>query len=146
MGDSMEPIGLQARALFNGSNGLLGSGVASAFVTWLKSLIDDKFESRRAFIRAAEGQKREEVGQGYLGQVLRDKNPKPPPLERIEAWANALGLKDADLQRFIDLAAIAHLPEEVQPRFVRLLDDVKDLRTLAEQNATRIAKLQKRGR
>ena len=86
----------------------------------LKSLIPPGnttiFKSRREFIRAA-GTDNEDSDQGYLGKVLT--GTKPPPIDRLSAWADALDLRDADRQRFFDLAAIAHKkisePEHIIP-------------------------------
>jgi transcriptional regulator with XRE-family HTH domain len=98
----------------------------SAFVQLLKTMIPpvntERFASRRAFIRAV-GTDSEDGDQGYLTKVL--KGTKPPPLARLDAWADALDIPDVERQRFKDLAAIAHLPLEVQSRFVGLLQRLK---------------------
>ena len=43
------------------------------------------------------------------------------------AWADALDLVGRERQRFLDLAAIAHLPEDVQPRFIKILDRLESI-------------------
>lgn len=91
----------------------------TTFAELLTQLIDRKFESRRAFIRAAEPRAAEHSAQAYLSQVIAGK--KPPPIDRIDGWADALELKDKERDRFIDLACIAHLPIEVQPHFEKIL-------------------------
>jgi hypothetical protein len=91
----------------------------TTFAALLTKLVDAKFDSRRAFIRAAESRAAEHSAQAYLSQVVAGK--KPPPIERIDAWADALELKAKDRERFIDLACIAHLPLAVQPHFEKIL-------------------------
>lgn len=86
----------------------------------LRKLIDSgRFKSRRDFARVAEGDEAEESAHRYLTKVLND--GRPPMFERVEAWADALELYGDERQQFLDLAAIAHLPTSVQPRFVALL-------------------------
>ena len=46
------------------------------------------------------------------------KRKATPPMDRIEGWAEALGLTGDDRTVFLDLAALAHLPSEVQVRFI----------------------------
>lgn len=87
----------------------------------MQVLLAERFpKGQREFIRQAEPGRAIDSAQGYLSKVLA--GTKPPPMDRIEAWATALGLTGADRERFIDLAAIAHLPAEVQPRFVDMLN------------------------
>lgn len=91
----------------------------STFAGILAKRIDAMFDSRRAFIRAAEPKANENAAQSYLSQVIAGK--KPPPIDRIDAWADALELKDKERDHFIDLACLAHLPIEVQPHFEKIL-------------------------
>lgn len=84
----------------------------------LERLINARFTSKRAFIRAV-SKVGENVGQAYLAKILTGLHP--PIIERAEAWADTLELAGDERQRFMDLAAISHLPVEVQPRFVTLL-------------------------
>lgn len=39
----------------------------------------------------------------------------PPPLERLETWADLLGLIGRERQRFRDLAYWAHVPSDIRP-------------------------------
>lgn len=101
----------------------------SAFVQMLKALIPpvntERFDSRRAFIRAV-GTDDEHGDQGYLTKVLR--GTRPPPLSRIEAWANALDLNGEKRQEFLDLAYIANISRdypEAQGRLVSVLRQLK---------------------
>lgn len=96
----------------------------SAFSDLASLLIYRKFSSLRAFIRMAESGL-VDSGAGYLSKVLRDE--APVPLQRVEAWADALGLTEEDRERFIIYASITHLPEMVQPRFVKLYDSYEKL-------------------
>jgi hypothetical protein len=85
------------------------------FSELLKRLIKAKFKSQRAFIRAAEPLANEDSAQGYVSRVLS--GTKPPPLNRIGAWADALGLSGEARQQFLDLAledVLHRTPEEVQ--------------------------------
>ncbi|HYE06501.1 MAG TPA: helix-turn-helix transcriptional regulator [Planctomycetota bacterium] len=58
---------------------------------------------------------------GWVQQIREGK--KTPPLGEMATWANVLDLTGVDRQRFFDLAAVAHLPEEAQPRFLTLVDE-----------------------
>jgi hypothetical protein len=93
--------------------------VSSNFQKTLKAAIDAKFDGLRAFIREADPKANEDSAVSYLSKVIKGK--KPPPIDRIDAWARALDLKGPELERFLDLACIAHLPAEAQPRFEKIL-------------------------
>lgn len=90
----------------------------TTFGKYLKNRIDELFPSRRAFICAAEGANRINSGQGYLSQVIAGK--KPPPIKRLDAWAKALDLDDAERERFLDLACIAHIHPLMRPRLEKI--------------------------
>lgn len=133
---SMSPNGIHARGTFNGARAFLGSGVSRQFTTWLKSLIDGKFpNSYRSFIRAAESGRDEDSGVAYLSKVLAGK--KPPPLDRVAAWAEALGLTAEDRALFIVLAHLAHGPEIIEAEYLRLRREVDDLRRLVHEGEKR---------
>ena len=57
------------------------------------------------------------------------------PLRRIEHWADVLGIKDKkERERFIDLAALTHVPERLQKLIVGLEKKTgKSLRQLVER-------------
>lgn len=78
-----------------------------------------KDNSQRAFVRLADPDSDEASAQGYLSKVLKGK--KPPPMHKVGLWADALGLAGAERNFFIELAAIAHVPADYQPRFEKLL-------------------------
>jgi hypothetical protein len=46
----------------------------------------------------------------------------------METWATALKLEGAERQYFLDLAALAHLPEEVQARFEKMVEHARRVR------------------
>lgn len=59
------------------------------------------------------------VSQACLGQ-------RPPPLERMDAWADALGLDDQARAVFVATAQLAHAPEAVRQRVAWLEQCVAD--------------------
>jgi hypothetical protein len=91
----------------------------SKFTEELAARIAAKYQSRTHFLAAAEPEKKTDTQGGYLSLVLRGK--APPPMHRLQNWAKALDLDAEQTQRFFDLALIARLPEEYQPRFESLL-------------------------
>jgi transcriptional regulator with XRE-family HTH domain len=58
---------------------------------------------------------------------------RTPPLDRVAVWADALGITGQERQRFLDLAAIAHLPAEAQPRFLLIHEEYHQLLELRDQ-------------
>ena len=95
----------------------------------LKRLIETKFKSQRAFIRAAEPQANEDSAQGYVSRVLT--GAKPPPMSRIAAWADALELTGDARQQFLDLAledVLRRTPEEVQNLVASLRSELARVR------------------
>jgi len=60
---------------------------------------------------------------GYLSKVLKGK--KPPPLEHVRAWGKALGLEGSELERFVELAELAHAPDAVAKRYLAMEARVK---------------------
>lgn len=99
--------------------------MAYDFISVLSGLIAKKYESRRAFSRVAETTRDENSTQAMIAKVLN--GTRPPPLHRMESWADALDLTGRERARFLDLAAIAHLPVEVQPRFLRIYEEHEQL-------------------
>jgi transcriptional regulator with XRE-family HTH domain len=69
------------------------------------------------------------ITQGFASNLLAGR--RTPPLRELEAWADSFGIAGDERQRFIDLAAIAHLPDTAQERLVALLDDAAGLRAQA---------------
>ena len=101
----------------------INSSVATDFGKLVKSLILSRFKSYRAFIRAAEGERRVNSGQGYLSKVIA--GTRPPPFDRLDAWADALELEGREREHFWDLATIASLDERVRGRFEKILTRVE---------------------
>lgn len=85
----------------------------------LESLARKHFKSMRGLARHL-APADEETNASYWSKVVRGKHPPPP--EWWERWADALALEGAPRQQFMDLAAIAHIPDESQLRFLRMLD------------------------
>ena len=123
MARALIPFGYHASKIFNGSIGPLPSGVDSPFVAWLKALVPKRFDSYRAFVRVAEKGRSEGGAMGYLSKVLKGK--KPPPLEHVRAWGKALGLEGSELERFVELAELAHAPDAVAKRYLAMEARVK---------------------
>lgn len=111
------------------------------FCQLLKRLVRTAFKSRRAFIRAAESPERENSASAYLSKVL--KGEAPPPLERIESWADALKLSGKERERFLDLAVIGHLPDSSRVRILQMYERFQQQEMLI---AALEAKLKIRGR
>ncbi len=88
--------------------------VAWTFGTYLTAMI-----ARRGLDKAEFGRR---VGheRGTITNITKDRRT-PPPGE-LEAWATALDLRGRDRQMFMDLATAAHLPKEVRPHYLRLID------------------------
>jgi transcriptional regulator with XRE-family HTH domain len=62
---------------------------------------------------------------GDVSKILSGKHgPHPPPVgKELDAWAKALEVPLNQRQRFADLAAIAHLPAEIQARFEGIYEE-----------------------
>lgn len=110
---------------------MLAKSDKSIFASLLRNLVDAKYSSRRAFARAAEPGRCENAAQAYIARVIAGKIP--PPLYRVEDWADALGLAGQDQQEFIDEATLAHTPARVR----LIIDRLK--RQLAEAQASQEA-------
>lgn len=103
--------------------------MAETFPDYLKRLIDARFKSRRDFIKAAQPHANVDGAQGYLSQVLSRK--KPPPMNRLQAWADALGLSADTRQQFFDLAredVLDRAPNEVKELVASLRTEMEQLR------------------
>lgn len=57
----------------------------------------------------------------WINQIIH--GHRTPPLDEVEGWADKLGLTGRDKVRFVNLAALAHLPDAVAQRFVKILDE-----------------------
>jgi hypothetical protein len=65
-----------------------------------------------------------------------------PKWERVLILVRYLELTGKERQRFLDLAAIAHLPPDVRDRFVRILDAFELIDTRLDSSESRINKLE----
>ncbi|MBA3684181.1 MAG: hypothetical protein H0W72_02955 [Planctomycetes bacterium] len=101
------------------------------FAVMLKPLMDAKFPSGRAFIRAAERGRDEDSGAAYLSKVLA--GTKPAPLERVEGWANALNLTGTERAHFLSLAELSHGPETVEAEYLRMHQELAELRSAVRE-------------
>jgi transcriptional regulator with XRE-family HTH domain len=90
----------------------------SAFGDLLKKLIGDD-PGVRGFA--------EKVGISHSQLSLICSGKRTPSLDKVEDWATKLGLTGRDKSRFLNLAALAHLPPEVEGRFVKFLEEHEKL-------------------
>lgn len=133
----MGPIGPQYESHEDSRNDLLGQAgkgyaaerVSSAFADFLRQRILARYPSLRAFVRAAEPQRSEDAAVAYLSKVLKGR--KPPPLERVGAWADALALTGHERAAFIEDAHVAHASPVVQTLVERLRDECETARRAA---------------
>ena len=89
----------------------------TAFGGYLKELLAATSLSQNRFAKEVG------VSQALVNQVISGRST--PPWKRMPDWADRLGLEPGSpgRQRFLDLAAIAHLPEEAQARFEGLVEE-----------------------
>lgn len=92
--------------------------MSTAFAVSLRQQILARYASLRAFVRAAEADRSEDTAVAYLSKVLNGR--KPPPLERVDAWADALRLTGAERVAFIEDAHLVHATPLVQELVDRL--------------------------
>lgn len=95
----------------------------------LKTLIDHRFDAHRAFIRVAQPQDAENSGSAYLSKVIS--GTKPPPMNRLQAWADALELTAEARQQFFELAredVLDRAPDDVKEMVASLRAEVTHLR------------------
>jgi transcriptional regulator with XRE-family HTH domain len=91
-----------------------------SFGTLLDTLLERRAFSTRSFARAVKSSK-----SSISGITTGDRTP---PLDRLEKWCDVLGLRGAERQHFLDLAALAHLPVEAQPRFLAWYEEYQELK------------------
>lgn len=97
--------------------------MGSAFGLEVKRRLKANKLSQRAFAAAIK------MSQANLNKVLNGTHGAPPPPTGVtlQLWAGLLNLTGDDRQRFMDLAALAHIPPEVRGRFEHWYDDHKRL-------------------
>jgi len=52
------------------------------------------------------------IHQPHLSAIRHGR--RPAPMHRLEAWADLLGLRGEERERFLDLGAMTHCPERVR--------------------------------
>lgn len=57
----------------------------------------------------------------FINQLLH--STRTPPLDEVDGWADKLGLTGRAKVRFVNLAALAHLPDSVAQRFITIIDE-----------------------
>jgi hypothetical protein len=75
---------------------------------WLRAGMD-----QRDFAKAVR-QREPYICRVRLGRLL------PPGDGVVEQWADAVGASPAERQQLLDLAALAHTPERIRRKFLRL--------------------------
>jgi transcriptional regulator with XRE-family HTH domain len=91
-----------------------------SFGALLETLLERREFSTRSFARAVKSSK------SSISGITNGE--RTPPLDRLDKWCDVLGLRGAERQQFLDLAALAHLPREAQPRFVLWYEEYQELR------------------
>lgn len=99
----------------------------SSFGAHLQSLLTERGLSGLGFAR------RVGTASSTISQISSGK--RTPPLERMDAWATALGLKGAARARFIELAQLAHCPEPIAREYVRQQERLLELEAYLQTNA-----------
>ena len=88
------------------------TGAMEAFGEMLKRAMVEKSLTQRAFAEAVG------ISQSYVAQMLRGVGPFAA--DRIDGWADVLGLKGRERERFRILALLTHCPEEIREHVARL--------------------------
>lgn len=113
----------------------------------LRRLIAAKYDGQRAFIRVAQPDSDEGSAQAYLSKTIR--GLVPAPLSALSAWADALDLRGADRDRFMDMAVKSHANDAVLAMIGRLEREASNLRKdrdeVRAQLGEILAELAKRG-
>lgn len=78
----------------------------------LKRLLAGKDLSQRSFAEAVG------VTQSYIAQAVR--GSRPVAVDQVDPWADALGLRGRERERFRLLALLTRCPEEVRGHVARL--------------------------
>lgn len=89
------------------------ASMAAEFGNLLGSLLDQGGMTRVDFAAKAG------VSASFVSNLIA--GDRTPPPDKIDGWADILGLRGRERDHFLDLAMLAHLPTELQPRWVNLL-------------------------
>lgn len=90
------------------------------FGTKLSQAIDEKGLTQREAAQVLG------VSHGFVALLISGR--RTPPLDQVATWADRLGFTGDDRRRFIDYAALAHLPDQVREQFEQWYDDHQQLR------------------
>ncbi len=91
-----------------------------SFGSLLESFLERREFSTRSVARAVKSSK-----SSISGITNGDRTP---PLDRLDKWCDVLGLRGAERQLFLDLAALAHLPHDALPRFLAWYEEYQELK------------------
>lgn len=83
------------------------------FGTHLDELLQKRDLTQSAFSRLVG------VSPHFLGSIRRGQRKLPP--QRVEHWADALGLKGAERRDFLLIAMLPKCPEVIRPYIVKLI-------------------------
>lgn len=95
------------------SRGVMITDSNSDFGAFLSDLWIRAGMDQRSFARAVH-QREPYVCRVRLGRLL------PPNDYVVDQWAAAVGASEEERQRLLDLAALAHTPERIRRKFLRL--------------------------
>jgi hypothetical protein len=85
----------------------------------LNRLIAERFPSRRAFLRAAwSDDDGRDSASSWLSKILAGRCAVP--LDRLPAWADALGLNGEERERFILAGQLSACPPTIAAEFLRM--------------------------
>jgi transcriptional regulator with XRE-family HTH domain len=99
-------------------------GMSESFGAHLEDLVKAKNLTLLAFAERVRKPK------GTISRICG--GTRTPNLDDAKKWADEFDLSGKSRQRFLDLAAIAHLPKEAQSRFHALLERLERLEATAE--------------
>jgi transcriptional regulator with XRE-family HTH domain len=92
----------------------------ATFGELLRTLLARRNLSERSFAAVAKSSK-----SSISGIIM---GSRTPPLAHTDAWCDVLGLRGQERQYFLDLAALAHLPQPARDRFQQLLADYRTIK------------------
>ena len=105
----------------------------AAYGEMLKSLIAQKGYGLREFAQR--------VGYAHSNISAIMAGRRPPPLDRIERWADALGLDGQERQEFLEEAYLAHAPQQVRHIVDRMRVEIDSLEAMQIDQMGRITRL-----
>ena len=91
----------------------------TSFGDYLDVLLEAREYSVRSFARHI----------GVSPSTVTNYKRRPPPADSIEGWADALGLRGEERDRFLELGWLANTPVYIRERYLRLEVEVNRLRS-----------------